>query len=86
MTTFTENVTETEGVCLGIPTAVNRHDEMDAYGKSNGLTVTFAPWHPNPQYRIFKTGSLLSRNEEYPSGLVIVDDRGTPRPWKSPND
>ena len=28
------------------------------------------------------TGSLLSRNEEYPCGLVIVDEKGKPTPWK----
>jgi hypothetical protein len=30
---------------------------------------------------MFKTGSLLSRNDEYPSGLVIVDEKGNPHPW-----
>lgn len=69
--------------CLGLPTkAPDKHAEMDEYGKANGLTVVFAPWHLNPEYRIFKTGSLLSRNERYPSGLVIVNERGTPLPWK----
>lgn len=63
-----------------------KHAEMDAYGKANGMTVTFATWHPNPQYVIFKTGSLLSRNDQYPSGLVIVDERGTPNPWQAPNN
>jgi len=58
-----------------------KHAQMDAYGKANNVTVTFAPWHPAPEYRMFPTGSLLSRNEEYPSGLVIVGDDGTPRPW-----
>jgi hypothetical protein len=60
----------------------SEHDEMDVYGKTNQMTVVFAAWHPNPQYRCFKTGSLLSRNDEYPSGLVIVDDKGRPSKWK----
>lgn len=60
--------------------------KMDAFGKANGLTVVFAPWHPVPEYRVFKTGSLLSKNELYPSGLVLVevDSEGrnpTPRPY-----
>jgi hypothetical protein len=57
------------------------HYEMDAFGKANGMSITYAPWHPHPKYRQFKTGSLLSRNEDYPSGLVIVDDQGHPHPW-----
>lgn len=61
-----------------------KHAGMDEYGKTNGMTIVFAAWHPNPQYRIFKTGSLLSRNEEYPSGLIMVDERGVPRVWQSP--
>jgi len=69
------------GGCLSVTNTT--HAEMDAYGKANGLTVTFAPWHPNPQYRIFKTGSLLSRNDEYPSGLIIVNDNGEPEIWKA---
>jgi hypothetical protein len=73
------------GGCHGVPTAGDKHAEMDAYGKANSLTVVFAPWHPNLEYRIFKTGSLLSRNEEYPSGLVIVNERGAPQPWQAPN-
>lgn len=56
---------------------------MDTIGKAHGLTVVFAPWHPNPEYRIFKTGSLLSRNDEYPSGLVILNERGVPQPWQT---
>jgi hypothetical protein len=67
--------------CIAIPADDNRHAEMDAYGKANGLTVTYAAWHPNPQYRMFKTGSLLSKNDKYPSGLVIVDEKGNPHPW-----
>jgi hypothetical protein len=74
------------GGCLGLPTEGDKHAEMDAYGKSNGMTVVFASWHLNPQYRIFKTGSLLIRNEEYPSGLVIVNERGAPQPWQAPNE
>lgn len=73
------------GGCLGVKTEGDKHAEMDAYGKSNSLTVVFSPWHLNPEYRIFKTGSLLSRNEEYPSGLIIVNQRGEPHPWQAPN-
>jgi hypothetical protein len=72
------------GGCLGLSTEGDKHAEMDAYGKANRLTVVFAPWHLNPQYQIFKTGSLLSRNEEYPSGLVIVNERGAPQSWQAP--
>lgn len=68
---------------LALPSEGGKHAEMDAYGKANGMTVVFAPWHPNPQYRIFKTGSLLSRNEEYPSGLVIVNEQGVPHLWQA---
>lgn len=69
------------GGCLGLPAEDDKHADMDAFGKANGLTVVFAPWHPNPKYVIFKTGSLLSRNEEYPSGLVIVNEKGAPQSW-----
>lgn len=75
---------ESDG-CISTRTDGSKHAEMDAYGKANFLTVVFAPWHPNPEYRIFKTGSLLSRNEEFPSGLVIVNERGAPQPWQAPN-
>lgn len=62
-------------------TLEERHAERDAHGKQNGLTIVYAPWHSNPSYLSFKTGSLLSRNDEYPSGLVIVDQTGKPSPW-----
>jgi hypothetical protein len=64
---------------------MSEHSYMDAFGKSKGMTVVFATWHPEPGYTVFKTGSLLSRNEEYPSGLVLVDERGVPHPWKETN-
>jgi len=73
------------GGCISTQTDGSKHAEMDAYGKANGMTVVFAPWHPNPEYRIFKTGSLASRNEKYPSGLVIVNERCAPQPWQAPN-
>lgn len=73
------------GGCAGMPTAGDRHAEMDSFGKANGMTVVFAPWHQQPEYRVFKTGTLSSRNEEFPSGLVIVDERGAPRPWPPHN-
>ena len=66
---------------VGVRSIGDNHAEMDTYGKANGMTVVFAPWHPNTEYRIFKTGSLLSRNEQYPSGLVIVNDKEEPTPW-----
>lgn len=56
---------------------------IDQWAKANGLTVTYADWHPNPEYRAFKTGSLLSRNEGFPSGLVLVDNKGIPHPFVS---
>jgi hypothetical protein len=71
------------GACVSQITNGDKHAEMDAYGKANGLTVVFAPWHPHPEYRRFKTGSCLSRNDEYPSGLVIVNERGVPHPWQA---
>lgn len=60
-------------------------DGLDTWGKTNDMTVTYAPWHPNPEFRVFKTGSLLSRNDEYPSGIVIVPEprKGDPYPWKT---
>ena len=71
------------GGCVAIPISVDAdHSDMDAWCKLNSKTATFAPWHPQPEYRIFKTGSLLSRNDQYPSGVVIVERGGTPRPWK----
>lgn len=60
----------------------NLHGKMDEYGKNHGVTVVFCPWHPNPEYRMFKTGTLCSRNDEYPSGLVIVNEKGVPHSWK----
>jgi hypothetical protein len=70
-----------DDTCIALPATGDRHAEMDAYGKANGMTVTYAAWHLNPEYRMFKTGSLLSRNDDYPSGLVIVDEKGNPHPW-----
>jgi len=58
------------------------HEKMDLYGKQNNITIVYAAWHPNPVYRMFKTGTLLSRNKEYPSGLVIVNEKGNPYPYK----
>lgn len=57
------------------------HVSAHEHAKANGMTVTYAPWHPKPGYTFFKTGSLLSRNEDYPSGLVIVDEKGVPHPF-----
>jgi hypothetical protein len=57
------------------------HAELDRHGKANGVTITHAPWHPEPGYTYFKTGSLLSRNQEYPSGLVIIGSDGKPKPY-----
>lgn len=57
------------------------HKEMDNFGKTNMMTVIFAPGHPNPSYRTFKTGSLLSKNDLYPSGLVIVDEKLNTKRW-----
>lgn len=56
---------------------------LDAWGKTNGMTIVYAPWHQNPEFRIFKTGSLMTRNNEYPSGIVIVPEprKGDPYPW-----
>lgn len=68
-------------MCIGIPSIGDKHQEMNEFGKANGMTVVFAPWHPNPEYRLFKTGSLLSRNEQYPSGLVIVEKDGQPKQY-----
>lgn len=59
----------------------SKHADVDAWGKREGMTVTFAPWHPDAEYICFKTGTLLSRNDKYPSGLVIVDEQGNPEPW-----
>lgn len=70
------------GGCVAIRTETMSHDEFDAFGKMSGLTITYAAWHPNPEYRMFMTGSLASRNEKYPSGLVIIDDKGNPHPYK----
>lgn len=49
--------------------------------RDRNLTATYAAWHPVPAYRVFRTGSLLSDNDKYPSGLVIIDDNGIPHPW-----
>ena len=76
------NNTLRTGGCVSIKTDTITHDEYDAYGKMNGLTITYAEWHPHPEYRIFKTGTLLSRNDKYPSGLIIIDNRGNPIPYK----
>lgn len=57
-------------------------EQIDQWAKANEQTVTFAPWHPEPNFRIFKTGSLMLRNELYPSGLILVTHQGLPVPWK----
>lgn len=56
---------------------------IDAWAKTNNKTVVYASWHPVPEYRVFDTGSLLSRNEEYPSGLILVDEKGRPKPFEN---
>jgi hypothetical protein len=68
--------------CIAVPTNGDRHSEMHQYGLANSYTIVFAAWHPNCQYRIFKTGSLLSKNDLYPSGLVIVDEHAQPHPYQ----
>ena len=55
------------------------HNMIDQFGKANNLVITYAPWHTNPEYRIFKAGSLLSKNDKYPSGLVIINEKGEPK-------
>ncbi len=45
--------------------------QIDEYGKKYKLTIVCHEDCKN-DYRIFKTGSLLSENEYYPSGLVTV--------------
>lgn len=73
------------GGCVTIDAASSSHQQMDSYGKELGFTVVHAPWHPNPDYRIWKTGSLegatKSDRENFPSGLVIVDETGIPHAW-----
>ncbi len=68
--------------CISFPNEEKHHSEWDSWGKENNMTVVFAPWHPNPEYRVFKTGSLLSKNEQYPSGLIVINDQGTPTKYK----
>ena len=59
------------------------HAKWHAFGIEHRMTITYAPWHSRPEYRMFATGSLLSRNEEFPSGLVLVWDDGTPVPYSA---
>lgn len=47
--------------------------KIDKDAKEKNLTIVYAPWHITPEFRVFKTGTLLSRNSEYPSGLIILD-------------
>lgn len=68
--------------CLSLSQAGRDFEQIDAWAKANEQTVVFAPWHPKPDFRIFKTGSLLGRNELYSSGLVLVNHKGNPVPWK----
>lgn len=57
------------------------HEEVDIWCKERNMTAAYAPWHPEPRYTIFETGTLLSKNSFYPSGVVIVEEDGTPVPW-----
>ncbi len=66
--------------CIGFKSEFSQ-SEIDAFAKANDLTVTYCPWHPVPEYRMFRTGTLLSRNDEYPCGLVIVDENMKARPF-----
>ena len=77
-----EKLINLEYCCVAINLGKSSHDEIDTYGKANNLTIVYADWHPNPQYRVSKTGSFLSRNEKYPSGLILVDNKGEPHPYK----
>jgi hypothetical protein len=74
-----------DNACIGVRGLENNHLAMDSYGKANNMTVTFAAWHPNPEYRMFETGKLLSSNERYPIGLIVVDECGEPTTWKFNN-
>lgn len=69
--------------CLNFVPTEENHEVAHNICKKRNLTAVYCAWHPEPSYRVFRTGSLLSRNEEYPSGLVIVDESGTPTPWKT---
>jgi hypothetical protein len=68
--------------CVGIQADHFTHKQMHELGLKTNQTIVYAAWHSSPEYRVFPTGSLLSRNEEYPCGLVIVDEKGKPTPWK----
>lgn len=68
--------------CIAVKADQFKHKQMHEFGLKTNQTVVYAGWHPSPEYRMFTTGSLLSRNDEYPSGLVIVEKNGNPTPWK----
>lgn len=53
------------------------HAELDRHGKANGVTVTCAPGHPEPSYTFSKTWDPVG----YPSGLVIIQPDGKPKPY-----
>lgn len=72
-----------EETCISSVGLFDRHSQADAFGKKHGLTITFSPWHPVPEYRVFETGSLLSRNEDYPSGLCVIDEAGIPHTYSA---
>lgn len=58
-----------------------KHEELDKLVKDNKLTIVCTVWNQELEYRVFATGSLFSRNEEYPRGLVLIDAKGNPKPW-----
>lgn len=57
------------------------HSEIHRAAIICGRTVVFQKECHQSPYREFATGSLLSRNNEYPSGLVIMNG-ATPVPFK----
>lgn len=67
-----------EVISLPVQASLDTHRKIDVWAKANSMTVTYADWHPKPEYRMFKTGTLLSRNSEYPSGLILINQKGIP--------
>lgn len=70
-------------ISFGI-TDESRHEEMDKWGKETGICVVYAPWHPNPEYRIHKAGTLCCHDShKFTAGLIIMGEDTIPQPYNN---
>ncbi len=71
-----------DDICIGFKNSCLSDSELDRHGKVNNITIVKTNHNNETDYRMFTTGTLLSRNDKYPSGLVILDNNGKPNKFE----